>query len=283
MTLALPCLGDVVADVGGKRRFSHARSAREDDEVGLLQAAHHAVEIIKAGGDAGQFPIALKGVRGHVDGRGQGLGEALETTVISACFGQFIKPSFGVFDLVARREIDRRVEGDIHHVLANLDQRAAHRKIVDRAAIVLGIDDRCGFRGEAGEVLAHSQAADVHAGIEKGLQRDRRCELAGADKVARKLVDLLMNRFEKMYRLEKVGNPVECLVVDEDRAQKRLLRLDIVRGRTVERGRFFDLLAGCRISDGHGCYCLPEELWHSTRFVKETRRPRGCPAIHKLD
>jgi hypothetical protein len=28
---------------------------------------------------------------------------------------------------------------------------------------------------------------------------------------------------------------------------------------------------------------LTRELWHSTRFVKETRRPRGCPAIHKLD
>ena len=48
----------------------------EDDQVGLLQAAHHAVEIIKAGGDAGKLSIALEGVRGHVDGRGERLREA---------------------------------------------------------------------------------------------------------------------------------------------------------------------------------------------------------------
>ena len=96
------------------------------------------------------------------------------------------------------------------------------------------------------------KAADVHAGIEKGLQGDGRCKLTRADKIARKLIDLLVYRLEKMHRLQEVGDPVERLVVDEDRAQKRLLSLDIVRGRTVERGRFFDLLAGCRISDCHG-------------------------------
>ena len=38
-----PCLGDVVGDVRGKRGFAHAGAAGEDDQVGLLQAAHHAV------------------------------------------------------------------------------------------------------------------------------------------------------------------------------------------------------------------------------------------------
>jgi len=28
---------------------------------------------------------------------------------------------------------------------------------------------------------------------------------------------------------------------------------------------------------------LTRELWHSTRFVKETPGPSGYPAIHKLD
>ena len=49
------------------------------------------------------------------------------------------------------------------------------------------------------------------------------------------LVDLLMDRLEEMLRLEKVGDAIERLVVDEDRAQQRLLGLDIVRGGAIGR------------------------------------------------
>ena len=38
-----------------------------------------------------------------------------------------------------------------------------------------------------------------------------------------------MDRLEEMLRLEEVGDPVERLVVDEDRAEQRLLGLDVVR------------------------------------------------------
>ena len=83
-----------------------------------------------------------------------------------------------------------------------------------------------------------------------------RGQLAGADQIARKLVDLLVDRLEKMRWFQKIGDAVESLVVNQNRPQQRLLRLDIVRGRTVKCGRFFDLLASCRISEGHG-WCLP--------------------------
>jgi hypothetical protein len=38
-----------------------------------------------------------------------------------------------------------------------------------------------------------------------------------------------VQRLEEMRRLEEVRDPVEGVVVDQDRAQQRLLRLDIVR------------------------------------------------------
>ena len=44
-------LGDVVGDVGGKRGLAHAGTARDDDQIGGLQAAHLDVEIAQAGGD----------------------------------------------------------------------------------------------------------------------------------------------------------------------------------------------------------------------------------------
>src|SRR5262249_11153909 len=54
-----------------------------------------------------------------------------------------------------------------------------------------------------------------------------------------------------------------------------------MRGRAVERGRFFDLLAGCRISECHGRSVLTRKLWHSTRFEREPRCGGGCTAIRK--
>ncbi len=50
---AAPGAGDVVADIGGERGLAHAGTAGDDDQVGRLQAPHHAVEIVEPGGDAG--------------------------------------------------------------------------------------------------------------------------------------------------------------------------------------------------------------------------------------
>ena len=71
--LAAPGLGDVVGDVGGERGLAHAGAAGEDDQVGGLQAAHLAVEVVEAGGEAGELAVALIGARRHVDGGGERL------------------------------------------------------------------------------------------------------------------------------------------------------------------------------------------------------------------
>ena len=54
---------------------------------------------------------------------------------------------------------------------------------------------------------------------------------------------LLVDRLEEMRRLEEVGDAVERLVVDQDRAEQRLLGLDVVRGgaerqRVLGRGAY---------------------------------------------
>ena len=144
-------------------RFAHAGAAGEDDQVRLLQSAHHAVEIVQPGGNAGQLPVALESVRGHIDRGRERLREALEAAVVAAGLGQFVKPALGVLDLVARRKIDRRVERDIDHILADLNQCAADREIIDGVAVILGIDDGRRFGGEPGKILADCEAADIDA------------------------------------------------------------------------------------------------------------------------
>ena len=74
---------------------------------------------------------------------------------------------------------------------------------------------------------------DIGFGRKKRFQCDGRRDLAGADHPGRELVNFLMDRLEEMLRLEKIRDTVKRLVVHEDRAEQRLLRLDVVRSLTV--------------------------------------------------
>ena len=58
------------------------------------------------------------------------------------------------------------------------------------------------------------------------------------------LVDLLMQGIEEVLRLEERGDAVHRLVVDEDRAEQRLLGLEVVGGLTEGQG----LVGGGRAS-----------------------------------
>ena len=163
--------------------------------------------------------------------------EFLEAAAVTSGLGKIVKPALGILDLLARREIDRRIEGDVDHVLADLDQIAPDREVIDGAAVIHGVDDGRRLGGKPGEILAERHAGDVEVGRQERLQRDRGRELAGADQAARDVVDLLVDRLEEMLAARENRDPVERLVVDEDRAQQRLLRLDVVRGGAIDRRR----------------------------------------------
>jgi hypothetical protein len=249
--LAAVGLGDVVGDVGGERGLSHAGPAGDDDQVGGLQPAHLAVEVSQPGGEPGKLAVALIGARRHVDRGGERLGKALEAGAEAAGFRDLIKPPLGVLDLVARREVDRRVEGDVDHVLADADQVSPHREIGERARVVRGVDDGGRFGGKPRQILADIESADVDVAGQEGLERDRGCDLAGADQVRGQFIDLLMQRLEKMLRLEKIRDAVERLVVDQDGADQRLLGLEVVRSGAVLRRARLGQFAGSRISGCH--------------------------------
>ena len=77
------------------------------------------------------------------------LGEALEAAVVAAGLGELVEAALRLLDLVAGRGLDRRVVGDVHHVFADGDQVPADREVVDRAAVILGVDDGRGLGREA--------------------------------------------------------------------------------------------------------------------------------------
>ena len=244
----------------------------EDHQVGRLQAAHVAVEIDEAGGDAAQIAVALIRPGGHVDRGLQRVREALEAAVVASALGDLVEAALGLLDLFARARIDRRVIGDIDRVLADQDEFAPDRQVIDGAAVIIGVDDGGGLGGEAREILRHGGAADVVI-AEKGLHRDRRGELAGADQRSRDLEDAPMNLLDEMLAAQIVGDAIEGVVVDEDRPEQRLLGLDVVR-----RGAVSGL---CRIGNGHQ---PPRELFdgrHVSQLgsVKEMREMRARDPI----
>ena len=126
--------------------------------------------------------------------------------------------------------IDGAVVGRVDHVLADDDQRAARGEIVDRAAILGGVDDGRGVGGEPAEILRHGHVRVDRLGVlEERLERDRRRRLAGVDQRRERLVDLPVQRIEEMIGRKKARDAVERLVVDEDGAEQRLLGFEVVR------------------------------------------------------
>ena len=62
-----------------------------------------------------------------------------------------------------RRRVDRRVVGEVDHVLADGDQVAADREIIDGAPVVLGVDDRRRFGGKPRQILIDAEPGDVES------------------------------------------------------------------------------------------------------------------------
>ena len=161
--------------------------------------------------------------------------EGLEPAIVAARLGDLVEAPLGLLDLGAGRVVDRRVEGDVDHLLADGNQAAPHRQIVDGATIIGRVDDGGGLGGESREILRHREPADIVL-AQPGLQRHRGGDLAGPDQGAGHLEDAAVNLLAEMLRLQEVRDPVEGVVVDEDGAEQRLLGLDVVRGNPVAVG-----------------------------------------------
>ena len=68
---------------------------------------------------------------------------------------------------------------------------------------------------------------------EESFERDWRRQLSRPDQRSGDLEDAAMNLLDEMVAPEEVGHAVERVVVDEDRAEQRLLRLEVVRRRAI--------------------------------------------------
>ena len=224
-------------------------------------------------------PSRMIGGVGHVDRGLDRVGEALEAAVVAAGLGKLEQPPLGVLDLVGRRHVDRRVIGDVDHVLADRDQRAARGEVVDGAAVVGGVDDGDGLGGKAREIVRDRHVADLLVGRQEGLDRHRIGHLAHADELGRDLEDLAVQRLVEMRGLQEIRDAVEGVVVDEHGAEQRLLRLDVVRRLAIERCLRHAEFSRCL------CHDLPDScpilaVSDSAKERLKIALRRAYPALH---
>ena len=145
--------GDVEGDVGRERGLAHRRAAGEDQQVRGVQAAEPLVEVDEAGREAGEAAVALVGGVRHLDRVDDGAAEGLE----AACRPCPARRA-GRAPARPRRSgpcgslSTSMRAGLVGDVLAEQDQLAADREVVDQLGVVAGGEERDRRAGEAHEV-----------------------------------------------------------------------------------------------------------------------------------
>jgi hypothetical protein len=209
--------------------------------------------------------------------------EALEPLPVLVGLGEREEARLGLLDLLPGREIDGRIVGRVDQVLADQDQPAPYRQVVDGAAVVARVDDGRGVGRQAAEVLRHGKAGiDRLGGLEERPERDGRGLLAGSDQLGGGLEDLLVQRIEEMMRLEKPRHAVVRLVVDEDGAEQRLLGLNVLRHLAVAFASRLEL--ALRKIHSVGPQARSNTLLPLSSEAESVRRCRFAPlhtAIHR--
>jgi hypothetical protein len=99
---------------------------------------------------------------------------------------------------------------------------------VDRAPIVVRVDDALGRAGEAGEILRAVQLAQGFVLVERRFEQDVIRQVPGSDVPSHRCEDASVHRLVEVLCAEVCLDLGKCRVVDHDSAKKRLLGLDVV-------------------------------------------------------
>ena len=110
--------------VGGKRGLTHAGTARDDDEIGRMQAAEQRIQIGEARRHAGDVAAVGKRVFGQLDGLRQRDVEIERAFAVPIALGDPIEGLLRFLELLGGREflfglgLERRAAGDFSARLA---------------------------------------------------------------------------------------------------------------------------------------------------------------------
>ena len=192
-----------------------------------MHAAHLAVEVAQPGRQAGDVAGALESALRAVDRLDQRAFEGDEAAGAAAVRGEFEQRLLRHLDLLVPVEFGVGAEGVVDDGLAQVDQLPAQPGVVDDAAIVAGIDDADHGGEQLGQVAGAADLLQDAGMLELGLQRDGVGQLPGFDAARDRLEDAAMDRVGEVVGDQEFRDPLIGLVVGQQRAEQRLLRLDV--------------------------------------------------------
>ena len=217
--------GGVLGDVQGEGGLAHGGPGGYDDQIGLLQAVGHAVQVPKARGDAGELSLPGHQIPDLVEGVGHDVPDGGD----------------GVFGLAHGDVVDpllRQVQALVHvlvvvhtipdHLVAGMDQTPLDAALLHD----LGVVAHVGRRGHEGHELGEVHRAADHVQKAPALQLlaegDQVHGLARSADVGHGLEDPLMGGAVEVLHAELFQHQFQGVLFEEHAPQHGFLRVQIV-------------------------------------------------------
>ena len=217
----------VFDDVHGKRRLAHAGAGGEHDEVGLLQAVRDAVEVLEARLDAAESV----GVGLDVFELAQDFLDGL--AVFHAHEGVVVFPLGDIVDCLFRKGNGVALLLPLHAVLDDVLRGADERTVDGIAAhdgeVLLIVCGGGSDLGKLRDVLEPARAFEFAVAVQPVSQRDDVDGHAAAVDGAHRVQDLAVRLLIEIFFAELLQKFGLDLLIDEDAAEERGFRVEIVR------------------------------------------------------
>ncbi len=232
--------GGVLRDVDSEGGFAHGGPRGDDDELGLLEAAGHAIEFGEMGGEAGDLAAFLIEVVDGFEGAGDDVVHARKAAG-DAFFGNFEERGFGgVEDFEGFFAL---VGGAGDGGGADVDELAEKGFVLDDADVFFDGEAAGQAFGEGGEPGDAADGFDFLAAGELFAEGDDVDDVVAVDELAHAGEDALMGGEGEVIGTEGGRGFAPGLIVEQDSAEDGALGVE----RGGQPALKFDIGGG-----GHG-------------------------------
>ena len=215
--------GAVLGDVDGPGGLAHGRAGGDDDELGVLEAARHLVELDVVGGEAGDFPALLvEGVDG-AEGAGDDLGDVGEAALDGAV-GDFGEADFYVVEDLGG--VLGLVGGGGHALVEDAEELAEEGLVLDDADVGLDVGIARDAFGEEGEIGSAADGIELAALGESVHDGDEVDGVAEGQRSTMTAVDALVGVEGEVFGAELGGGVGDGDRVEQHGAEDGDLGLD---------------------------------------------------------
>ena len=208
--------GGVLGDVDGEGGFAHGGARGDDDELGILEAAGHAVEFGEVCGEAGDLAAFLVEVVDGFERAGDNVVDAGEAAS-DALLGDFEKGGFGGVEDVEGFFALVRGAGDGGG--ADVDELAEKRFVLDDADVFFDGEAAGQAFSEGGKPSDTADGFDLLAAGELFAEGDDVDDVIAVDEFAHAGEDALMGGEGKVVGAKEGSGFTVGVVVEEDGAE----------------------------------------------------------------